>query len=72
MELKKENLLEKYGGAEHLDAPQALLLSQSEVYQEFNPTDGRYEITVFTFWSVGIFESNRVWLSNSACALLLL
>lgn len=40
VELKRQNLLEKYGGAEHLDTPQALLLSQSEVYQEFNPTDG--------------------------------
>lgn len=40
-DLKKKNLLTIYGGAEHLDVPQSLLLSQSEVYHEFNPTDGR-------------------------------
>jgi pre-mRNA-processing factor SLU7 len=34
----KGSLLEKYGGAEHLDVPKELMLAQSEQYVEYDPT----------------------------------
>lgn len=45
VDLKKRKLLEKYGGEEHLNAPQELLLSQTEVYREYNPLDGTVKRT---------------------------
>jgi pre-mRNA-processing factor SLU7 len=35
---KQDSILERYGGAEHLDAPKELLLAQSEQYVEYDPT----------------------------------